>query len=122
MRDIHGKEDEKNVWYYYENFEKAKTENLSVSKRKLFVIIRLRYNRFEFLVECVISCNVMQFDSVWFCLQNTNRIPDRTAEFCLKKGPKTSEPIANFADLILFSLVYDFLLVRFDFEYPYYDH
>lgn len=51
IRDVYGKEDKKNVRYYYERFEKVETKILNVSKR---IFVRLKHNRFEFLVECVI--------------------------------------------------------------------
>lgn len=41
--------------YFRGRFEDVEIEIISVSKRKLFVIVRLRYNRFEFCVECKIS-------------------------------------------------------------------
>lgn len=52
MWDIHDKEDEKNAQYYYERFENVETKILSVSKR---ILVRLRYNKFEFWVKCGIS-------------------------------------------------------------------
>lgn len=44
---MNDKKDEKNVWYYYERFEKVKTKILSVSKR---IFIRYKHNKFEFWV------------------------------------------------------------------------
>lgn len=38
----------KKAQYYYERFEKTETETLSVRKRKSFVIVKLRHNRFKF--------------------------------------------------------------------------
>lgn len=39
------------VWYFYERFKRVETETLSVRKRKLFVIVRLRHNRFKFVLD-----------------------------------------------------------------------
>lgn len=39
----------------WERIEEPETESLSVSKIKLFIIVRLMHNRFEFLVGCEIS-------------------------------------------------------------------
>lgn len=38
-----------------ERFENVETKTLSLSKRKLFAIVRLKHNRFEFLVDSGIS-------------------------------------------------------------------
>lgn len=46
-----GEEDEKKAQYCYERFVKAGLEILSLRKRNSFVIVSLRYNRFEFSLE-----------------------------------------------------------------------